>query len=1105
MAGKIKKLLENELVGGTQSTDVYPVTSVKAVYDENNERLDHILARRGVVNMSTSYGNESPEVLSLSQAIDKVPVTDRVVGFTGKFLSSSGWVICNFIGDTISDWSDTSNWSITNLSQKGSSVIKELYCSNKISNIGTVTKIRFVNGDTYKQVFLQDINGTNIDAISLEEDGSTPYGVYKGKNEILYNIDNWDTLPSGESFAEFTINHTNYDLNYSPVIKAYLSRDKYVTDNDVINAILPEIYLFPLRGAVNVDNIQIKVFDSGDTLQVFLNNGQIVVAAIGYYGAEIPPRVLDLQAGNGDVICKVVLNYEAALGYISGTYTAPVNFNLSKASEIENFPTIMGTLPNTGCTTNYHFNQIFPEIYLSDHIISALTKTTSSITFHDSTYDLNICGYIIDGISYGKTIVSGGDYYVRVNSKELLSQKSSGRSNSFTTSMLESLHISTIVEQLTRIDGVSDNNILNRIVPELYLNNVCNAGDVKTIQVKILSEGSTRQVFFLGEEDRTIASHGWYNNETPPLVCDVGGIKCIVNWDAVTEGTNSCLVNLREAKVTNIDFSPTIKQYIELNPALYYGVSTNPIVNGVIYEMLLPSSIDYSLVKRVRFVNGEQYKQIFLQNEDGTINYDSISLLGDGSTPYGMYRGQNRELIYLINNWNLLPSGVSEINCTLNSKVTNIDFNPNIKSLLYQYKMPTDSPIVNSVLKEIYLNGVCSPEDVKSIRIVKTEAPNIWYQIFFKRGIEETSENIVAVSIGLNSIESKVYDLNGIKVYVDAEEFNKLIPNSGVYLIPCTLSENTVEIDNWDKILNYMYHLDVNSRDSILWLGTSIPAGSPWGTGYPKMVGERLSVKVYNNAIGASFITYSTDKPSPDNESEDYKCFSLSQTRKEKQTLFGDVISGWSEDRKEGALSYGYDNLIIPYIDGTKASCNVIVFDHGWNDQNRGLRDMYSKIEDGSINDEYMQSRDRTTFIGAFNYIYDRILEVKPNIRIIIAGYHENESNGSAGPNNVALSYYGKQVCAVQEYIANYYGFPIIKMWEKCNFTFRQIVPNTSGYLQKMGYSRNAFVKDSNGNISVFDYYHPDGIHPFSGEKAGGAMGETFLSKIFSHELTNYM
>lgn len=45
--GKIKKILENELVGGTQTTDVYPVTSTKAVYDENNERLDNILGGLG--------------------------------------------------------------------------------------------------------------------------------------------------------------------------------------------------------------------------------------------------------------------------------------------------------------------------------------------------------------------------------------------------------------------------------------------------------------------------------------------------------------------------------------------------------------------------------------------------------------------------------------------------------------------------------------------------------------------------------------------------------------------------------------------------------------------------------------------------------------------------------------------------------------------------------------------------------------------------------------------------------------------------------------------------------------------------------------------------
>ncbi len=109
--GKIKKILENELAGGTKNTDVYPVTSVKAVYDENNERLDHILARRGVVNVSTNYNDDHiAEVLTLSQAIAKVPSSDRVLGFTMTFLSSDGWKTYQFTGDSISNWSDTTKW-----------------------------------------------------------------------------------------------------------------------------------------------------------------------------------------------------------------------------------------------------------------------------------------------------------------------------------------------------------------------------------------------------------------------------------------------------------------------------------------------------------------------------------------------------------------------------------------------------------------------------------------------------------------------------------------------------------------------------------------------------------------------------------------------------------------------------------------------------------------------------------------------------------------------------------------------------------------------------------------------------------------------------------
>ena len=111
--GKIKKILENELVGGTQNTDVYPVTSIKAIYDEKNERLDHILARRGVVNVSTNYNDDHiAEVLTLSQAIAKVPSSDRVLGFTMTFLSSEGWKTYQFIGDSIADWNNDEKWNV---------------------------------------------------------------------------------------------------------------------------------------------------------------------------------------------------------------------------------------------------------------------------------------------------------------------------------------------------------------------------------------------------------------------------------------------------------------------------------------------------------------------------------------------------------------------------------------------------------------------------------------------------------------------------------------------------------------------------------------------------------------------------------------------------------------------------------------------------------------------------------------------------------------------------------------------------------------------------------------------------------------------------------
>ena len=94
--GKIKKLLENELVGGTQTTDVYPVTSTKAVYDENNERLDNIINKiePGIIydvsaNNDGAVFESLQALLSSSSLNTLIPTSVRYGGMSIRFIQGS--------------------------------------------------------------------------------------------------------------------------------------------------------------------------------------------------------------------------------------------------------------------------------------------------------------------------------------------------------------------------------------------------------------------------------------------------------------------------------------------------------------------------------------------------------------------------------------------------------------------------------------------------------------------------------------------------------------------------------------------------------------------------------------------------------------------------------------------------------------------------------------------------------------------------------------------------------------------------------------------------------------------------------------------------------
>lgn len=255
--GKIKKILENELVGGTQTTDVYPVTSVKAVYDENNERLDHILSRRGTINVSTNYNSDHiAEVLTLSEAIAKVPASDRVLGFTMTLLTSDGWRTYQFTGDSISNWSDTNKWysfvySDYLLQETGNS--KSLPMSqyavsydNTICNVG-------LNGDG--KVFKDDTDWNNKKSPFLAT-GTGAYTYYEGivgyffVTPYIYCKDLKKLHFKGKMVSNVAL-AVQYDKNFAiiDVVDGASGTDR---DIDIVDNAVYIRFCGDIRGSINI-------------------------------------------------------------------------------------------------------------------------------------------------------------------------------------------------------------------------------------------------------------------------------------------------------------------------------------------------------------------------------------------------------------------------------------------------------------------------------------------------------------------------------------------------------------------------------------------------------------------------------------------------------------------------------------------------------------------------------------------------------------------------------------------------------------------------------------------------------------------------------------
>lgn len=158
--GKIEKIIKKGLVEG-QTTDIYPITSTKAIYDENNERLDKILEAsneqltkvesEAIYDVSAHNNNAVFEslqsLLSNSDLNSLIPTPIRCGGMSIRFINSyNKYVQYRYMGIKAAGkpnpFLDDANWKCTDCTIiVENTEEKEFILPNVLNKWGTIESL----------------------------------------------------------------------------------------------------------------------------------------------------------------------------------------------------------------------------------------------------------------------------------------------------------------------------------------------------------------------------------------------------------------------------------------------------------------------------------------------------------------------------------------------------------------------------------------------------------------------------------------------------------------------------------------------------------------------------------------------------------------------------------------------------------------------------------------------------------------------------------------------------------------------------------------------------------------------------------------------------
>lgn len=306
--GVIRKIKDNELVGGTQDEEVYPITSTQSVYNSQNKTLDQLLALNLPINISANYSaNYSATAYSLQEAISAVPLYDRRIGFVGTFLSKdltpNKWVTIQYNGVSVdsSAWVNPDNW-VQMLSEldivQSSGESKDKVMSQKAVK-------EFVEGYSGSKV-VYDIS--LFDALSFGDNVSDAFVPISGGFDGMAKFPSVGDRVANAAYGSIqgVVIFSGTELRTGRKVVIYTSyggvNTIYINNNSVSNISRTHVYNFALLKTINNDSL----------------SSELRAAFIPMNGNEvIPPRAGDVAVSAGSSESAVFVS----VTYDDSTYT----------------------------------------------------------------------------------------------------------------------------------------------------------------------------------------------------------------------------------------------------------------------------------------------------------------------------------------------------------------------------------------------------------------------------------------------------------------------------------------------------------------------------------------------------------------------------------------------------------------------------------------------------------------------------------------------------------------------------------------------------------------------------------------------------------------